>query len=398
MQKNIFSGIKVLSIEQAVVLPYIVYRLGQDGAEVIRLENPQSADPNRQVGDKVLDEEMMNAYFYHINSGKKAITLNLKTERGQGILKKLVGTLNIDIFATNQLPGSYQKLGIDYEALRKVKKDLIWLGVTGFGPDSNEVAYDPILQARSGLMEVTGQMDGPPEITGVPLVDMGTAQHGYGEIMKALFKREKTGEGSRIDVSMFQSSVSWLTVAIPMTATFGKEMTRRGNTHQFFAPASVYKTADGHVYIAMGNDRQWEDFTKIPGFESLAKERYKKNAGRTADYKALNERIEEVTRQRNTDGLLKLFHQARVPISKVNRILDVINDPLIRDKLLYTEDPRSGLKVTLAPPPVDTPFLQSTGRKLSFPPRFGEHNKEVYDQALGLDAGELEELKAEGII
>jgi len=398
VKENIFSGIKVLSIEQAAVLPYLTYRLAQDGVEVIRLENPAFGDPNRQAGDNVLGEEGINAYFLQWNAGKKAITLNLRTEKGQEILKKLIKALNIDIFATNQLPSNYHRLGIDYETLRKVKQDLIWLGVTGFGPESDERAYDPILQARSGLMEVTGERDGPPQIIGIPLSDLGTAEHSYGQIMKALFKREKTGEGSRIDLSMFQSSVSWLTTAITMTATFGKEITRRGNTHQFFAPASVYKTADGHVYITAGSERQWQDFVKIPGFENLDKEEYKTNAGRIADYEGLNEKIEEITRRLTTDELLKLFRQAGVPISKVNRIPDVISEPLVRDKLMYTEDPRSGLKVTLAPPPVDTPFLQSAGRKLGFPPRFGEHNKEVYGQVLGLGEDELEELRAEGII
>jgi len=398
VKENIFSGIRALSVEQAAVLPYLTYRLAQDGVEVIRLENPDFSDSTRRVGDKVLDEETMNAYFFQWNAGKKAITLNLRTEKGQEILKKLIKALNIDIFATNQLPSNYHKLGVDYETLSKVKQDLIWVGVTGFGLDSDERAYDPILEARSGLMEVTGESDGPPMVIGIPLSDLGASEHGYGQVMKALFKREKTGEGSRIDLSMFQSSLSWLTTAIMMTASFGKEITRHGNTHEFYAPASVYKTADGYVYIAVGNERQWQDLIKTPGFESLAKEEYKKNAGRIADYRTLNVRIEELTKQRTTGELLELFRQAGIPISKVNRIPEVISDPLVRDKLLYTEDPRSGLRVTLAPPPVDTPFLQSAGRELSFPPRFGEHNNQVYGQVLGLDEGELEELKAEGII
>jgi len=160
----------------------------------------------------------------------------------------------------------------------------------------------------------------------------------------------------------------------------------------------VYKTAEGYVYIAVGNDRQWEDIVKIPGLESLAKEEYKKNAGRIADYTAINERIEAVTKQQTTAQVLELFREAGIPVAKINRLTDVMNDPLVRNKLLYTEDSRSGLKVALAPPPIDTPFIQSSGRKLSFPPRFGEHNNEVYGQALGLGEGELEKLKAEGII
>ncbi|RLC73119.1 MAG: CoA transferase [Chloroflexi bacterium] len=398
MPNEILSEIKVLSLEQATVLPYLTYRLAQDGAQVIRLENPQFPDPNRQVGDRVLDEELMNAYFLAINAGKKAITLNLKAAEGQELLRKLIQRLKIDIFATNLLPRSYKKLGIDYETLREVKPDLIWVGITGFGPESNEAAYEPVLEARSGLMEVTGEPDGPPEVVGIPLSDMGTAEHAYGQVMKALFHRERTGEGYRIDLCMFQSSTSWLTQAITMTASFGREMTRRGNTHEFFAPVSVYKTADGYVYIAVGNDRQWEDLTRLPGFEGLAREEYRKNAGRIADKENLNRKLEEITRQRTTDELMRLFQEARIPISRVNRIREVIEDPLVREKLLYAEDPRSGLRITLAPPPVDTPFLQSVGRRLSFPPRLGEHNQEIFGQVLGLSESELEELKARGII
>lgn len=398
MPGEILNEIKIVSLEQATVLPYLTYRLAQDGAQIIRLENPQFPDPNRQVGDRVLDEELMNAYFLAINAGKKAVTLNLKTVEGQEILKRLIQKLDVDIFATNLLPRSYKKLGIDYHTLRGVKPDLIWVGITGFGPESNEAAYEPVLEARSGLMEVTGEPDGPPEVIGIPLSDMGTAEHAYGQVMKALFQRERTGEGCRIDLCMFQSSTSWLTQAITMTATFGREITRRGNTHEFFAPVSVYKTADGYVYIAVGNDRQWEDLTRLPGFEGLAREEYRRNTGRIADKANLNRLIEEITRQRTTAELMQLFREARIPISRVNRIREVIDDPLVREKLLYAEDPRSGLKVILAPPPIDTPFLQSVGRKLSFPPRLGEHNQEIFGQVLGLSESELEELKARGVI
>jgi formyl-CoA transferase len=157
---NLFKGLCVLSLEQATVLPYLTYRLVQDGMNVIRLEHPTHGDPNRMIGDKVLGEERMNAYFLCINAGKKALSLNLAEPEGRSLFHSLVRTLPVDIFATNQLPRNYPKLGIDYDSLNKIKPDLIWLGVTGFGPDSNEGAYDPILQARSGLMELTGEGDG----------------------------------------------------------------------------------------------------------------------------------------------------------------------------------------------------------------------------------------------
>ena len=142
---NLFKNLTVLSLEQATVLPYLTYRLAHDGMQVIRLEHPVYGDPNRLVGENVLEEERMNAYYLCINSGKKALTLNLGDPEGQKIFQSLIQTLKVDIFATNQLPRNYQKLGIDYESLRSLKPDIIWLGVTGFGSDSNEAAYDPVL-------------------------------------------------------------------------------------------------------------------------------------------------------------------------------------------------------------------------------------------------------------
>ena len=262
------SQITILSLEQATVLPYLTFRLVQDGVQVIRLEHPVFGDPNRMVGDNVLQEERMFSYFMAINAGKKALTLNLGGPEGQQILKDLIVKLKVDIFATNQLPRNYAKLGIDYEILKAVKPDLIWLGITGFGPDSNEAAYDPILQARGGLMELTGEADGEPQVLGIPLPDMGASEHAYGLLMKALFRRQATGQGSRIDLSMFESTVSWLTVPITLSRSFGKKITRRGNTHEFFAPVSVYPTADGYVYVAGGNDKQWNALTQLPGFET----------------------------------------------------------------------------------------------------------------------------------
>ncbi|MBW2038463.1 MAG: CoA transferase [Deltaproteobacteria bacterium] len=397
-EEKLFAGITVLSLEQATVLPYLTYRLAQDGMKVIRLEHPVYGDPNRKVGEDRLGDPLLRTYFLPINSGKKAITLNLGVPEGRELLYRLIEQLNVAIFATNQLPRNYQKLGIDYETLCGVKKDIIWFGVTGFGPDSNEAAYEPILEARGGLMEMTGEKGGTPMVLGVPLSDMGSSEHGYGLIMKALYRRQLTGEGTRIDLAMFESTVSWLTVPITLTKSFGKEITRRGNTHEFFAPVSVYESKDGYVYIAVGNDRQWEDFTKIPGFESLSKEEYKTNAGRIADVQDLNRQINEITKQFSTEELIDIFNQRTIPVSKINTIEEVIQDPLVARRLLITKDPKTGTEITLPPPPYMTPYLQSINRTLSFPPRFGEHNEEIYGKTLGMGPEEIAGLKEKGII
>jgi formyl-CoA transferase len=304
----------------------------------------------------------------------------------------------VDVFATNQLPKNYEKLGIDYESLKSLRPDIIWLGVTGFGPDSNEGAYDPILQARSGLMELTGEGGGDPQVLGIPLPDMGTSEHAYGLLMKALYKRQRTGEGTCINLAMFESSVSWLTVAITLTGSFGKTISRRGNTHEFFCPVSVYQTSNGYVYLAVGNDRQWNAMVSQAMFRQLDKPEYEKNAGRIADVANLNAAINEITKDYSSEELIDLFTSITVPISKIHTVAEVIADPLVEKRLLYAQDPVSGMRITLAPPPNMTPFLEASHQQLSFPPRFGENNRQIYGQQLGYSEDELANLKEKGVI
>ena len=398
MEAGVLSDITVLSLEQATTLPYLTWRLAQDGARVIRMEHPVYGDPNRLIGDNVLGQERMNSYFLVINSGKKAITLDLATMEGKEILKGLISKLGVDIFCTNQLPRNYAKLGIEYEMLGKMKDDIIWLGLTGFGPTSNEAAYDPVLQARGGLMDLTGERDNDPQVVGIPLADMGASEHGYGELMKALYKRAITGSGGRVDISMFQSTVSWLTVPITLTTSFGKKITRRGNTHEFFAPCSVYSTKDGYVYIAIGNDKQWGTITSMPEFHHLAKKEYETNAGRIAVVDSLNREINEVTKTKTTREWIDIFIKATVPISKVNTVEEVSQDPFIKDILLHAKDPKTEMELTLSPPPFTTAYLESVNFTLSFPPRFGEHNEEIYGSMLGYSQDQLKEFKERKII
>lgn len=395
---ELFKDMTILSLEQATTLPYLTYRLAQDGMNVIRVEHPVYGDPNRMIGENYLKEERMHCYYLCINSGKKAITLNLAEEKGKEILRELIVKFKVDVFATNQLPRNYGKLGVDYETLKAIKSDIIWLGMTGFGPDINEPAYEPVLEARSGLMDLTGEPDGEPQSLGIPLADMGTSEHAYGLLMKALFKREKTGEGSRIDISMLESATSWLTVATTLTATFNEKVTRSGNTHQFFAPVSVFKTKNGYVYIAVGNDRQWKAFASLPLFQSLDKAEYEKNEGRIHDVWNLNKSISEIFETLTSEELIERFNEIGLPISKINTIPEVLDDPLIKRRLLKSKDSKSGVELTLAPAPFVTPFLDESNNTLSFPPRFGEHNREIYCNILGYSEEEVTKFKEEGVI
>ncbi len=391
-----------LSVEQATTLPYMTLRLAEEGVRVIRLENLPYGDPNRRVGPSVLagpgggpdSEPGMNAYFLANNLGKQSITLNLRTERGRILLQRLIREIPVDIFATNQRPRSYAKLGIDYRTLRVLKPDLIWVGITGFGPQSDEAAYDPILQARAGFMELTGDADGDPMVFGLPMVDLGAGEHAFGQVMKALYCRAVTGQGSRLDISMFQSAVSWMISPIMLSHTFNIPSRRRGNTHQFFAPVSVFPTADAYVYMAAGNDAQWQAITGLPGFESLAQGDYERNAGRIQAVEKLNEELAAITRSFSSEELISAFKAIGVPISRVNTLPEVLNDPLIQENLVWACDAVTGTRIAISPPAVIPDFLRQRGMMLDFPPRLGEHNEVVFP-AIGCDPAEL---RADGVI
>ncbi|UCG70357.1 MAG: CoA transferase [Thermoplasmata archaeon] len=385
---ELLGNLTVLCVEQAVSLPYCTWRLAVDGVNVIRVES-QIGDPNRRVGKKILDEELMNSYFLSVNAGKKSITLNLKSDMGKEILWKLVEKLDVDIFATNQLPHNYGKLGIGYEQLKAIKKDMIWVGVSGFGPERSEAAYDPMIQAYSGIMDTNGEPDSEPLKFGVSIADIEAANQAYSEIMKALLHREMTGEGSRIDISMLECCMSLLALHIPM-AGLGLAMTKSGNAHPIFSPVGVYKTADGYVSIAVGNDAQWEAIVNCQGFETLNKPEYKTNNQRKTNEEQMDKELKEVMSGMKTEDVLSQFRIVKIPISRVNLVPDVLKDPYMNSKLLTIKDPKSELSVSLAPPPVTTQSKVT----LKFPPRIGEHNQEIYS-SIGYN---MDELKENGII
>jgi len=199
-------------------------------------------------------------------------------------------------------------------------------------------------------------------------------------------------------MSMFESSVSWLTVPITQTSSFGKTITRRGNTHEFFAPVSVYQAKDGFVYLAVGNDRQWKSMVGLEPFRELDKPEYEKNQGRIRDVKHLNSAINNITKNYLSEELIEMFRSITVPISKIHTIPEVLEDPLVKKILLRSKDPVTGKEITLAPPPNMTPFLKQSNKELSFPPRFGEHNELIFGEKLGYSQQKLQELKGKGVI
>lgn len=385
-----FSKLIVLSMEQATALPYLTMHLAHEGMRVIRVENPSRGDPNRRIGANMLGEEGMNIYFFTNNAGKEAITLNLGCAEGRAILHRLIRELPVDIFAVNQRPKDYEKLGIDYETLRALNPRLIWLGITGFGPDSNEAAYDPVIQARAGWMDITGEPDGPPMVFGLPMVDLGAGEHGYGQVMRALYLRECTGHGSRIDISMFQSAMSWMVSPLLLAHDYNQNVSRRGNTHQFFGPVSVYATRDGFIYIAVGNDSQWEHIVATAEFGHLAREEYRRNAGRMARLAELNCAIGEVMATRVTQEWTDFFHGLGIPVSRVNTMRETIADEYVQRDMVTAHDAQTGTTIHFPAPVVVTEHLRAQNMQIKFPPRLGQDNENILG-GLGYDVNALRE-------
>lgn len=390
----------VLSMEQALSLPYATLRFAQLGWRVIRIEaTPSGAglpgDPNRYIGARVVDDDR-RSYFVAPNVGKESIALNLKEQEGQALLKRLITELDVDIFCCNTVPRRYQQLGIDYETLRSVKPDLIWAGISAMGPSYPDApGYDPVIQAMAGYMELTGDPDGPPTLSGVPLVDLKAGDEVYANVMLALAERAETGCGTRIDVSMLQAAASWLITTLPLLDFDCRpdEITRSGNAHRKFIPTNVYPTADGFMYIAIGSDVQWKRLCEIPQFADVANAVRRTNEGRHMERDAIQRDMTVATRRCGTAELSEKLRQATIPHAPIHDIPAVREMAAIRDKLTITSTP-DGKLVRMQPMAVD---VAGASRAYSFAPKYGQDTRAVLRDA-GCSDAEIARLECDGVI
>ena len=389
----------VLSLEQALSLPYATLRFAQLGWRVIRIESVGGeglrGDPNRYIGTRVADDDR-RSYFIAPNVGKEAIALNLKDARGQQLLSRLIRALDVDIFCCNTVPSRYRSLGIDPETLRAARPDLIWAGISAMGPAYPEApGYDPVIQAMAGYMEVTGERDGPPMLTGIPVIDLKAGDELYAGVMLALLERHESGAGKEIHVSMLQAAASWLITVLPLIDFDCKpdEITRAGNEHRKFIPTNVYPARDGFVYLAIGSDVQWRRFTAIPKFSGVANEVRATNEGRHAERAAIHRDIAAVTVQHDGDEILADLRGATIPATRIHNIRQARELPALRDKLTRTQMP-DGRTLRMQPMAVDLPGARSA---LPFAPKYGQHTANVLAEA-GLRTDEIQFLYGAGVV
>lgn len=394
----------VLSLEQALSLPYGTLRFVHLGWRVIRIESTpipdriSAGDPNRYIGRPVAGEDR-HSYYVAPNVGKEAITLNLKQEDGREILARLIDELGVDVFCTNTMPARHSELGIDYETLRSVKEDLIWCSVSAMGIEHPEIpGYDPVTQALCGFMDLTGERDGPPLQSGPPLTDLKSGDEVFAQVLLAMLERERTGGGKQIDISLAHSAVSWLHTFTPLLDMDSppSELRRNGNKHRQFIPVNAYPTADGFIYIAIGSDSQWSRLVAQPMFETLDQARYRTNEGRRSASDDLHAEIADVTSRHDAASVAGVLEEAAIPHSPITPIEEVPALAFFEKSSLKTVAP-DGRVVRLPPPAVPVEHLDAIDRTLPFAPAYGVDTDAVMTEA-GYSADELEAFRARGVI
>ena len=387
----------VISLEQALSLPYATWRFAHLGWRVIRIEatptgQADPGDPNRYIGSPVAGRDRCS-YFLAQNVGKESLVLNLKLQQGRDILHRLIRDLRADVFCCNTLPSRYGALGIDYETLRALQPELIWGGISAMGPQYPDVpGYDPAIQAMVGYMELTGDSRGPPTLAGIPLTDLKAGDELYAGVLAALVDRTP-GTGKRIDVSMLQAAASWLITTLPLLnfPHDPDEVSRSGNQHRKFIPSDVFQTLDGFLYFTVGSDLQWRRLVEIPKFAGCSTPARFANAGRHREREAMFADVRAVCARHPTEELVHDLTVAKIPWAPVNDLPSAAKLPAVAGKMTATRAP-NGQRINLQPLPVDS---QAQPLELSFPPAYGEHTCSILGE-LGFSTAEVRQLLAQG--
>jgi len=390
------EGIKVLELSRTLAGPYCSMLLADMGASVIKVEQPVIGDETRGYTPPAMEGE--STYFLSFNRNKRGMTLNLKTEQGQEIVKKLAE--QSDVLIENFRTGTMERFGLGYDVLKKINPRLIYCAVSGFGrtgPMKDEAAYDLLIQGYAGLMSVTGEYDGPPVKVGFSIADLTTGMYAHSAVVSALYNREKTGLGQYVEVSLLESVVSLQTyLALSYFAT-GNIPHRYGSAHPTIAPYQVFKASDGDFIIAVPNDWLWRKMCDALGLDDLKNHpKFATNSDRVTNREELIKRINEYTRLYPAKETMSKLKAVGVPCGPLNTIDKVLNDPQVlhREMVLEIDHPTIGKLKMLGFPMnfSDTPCSIRLA-----PPLLGQHTTEVLTE-LGYTEKDIEILKEKGII
>ncbi|MCD4820139.1 MAG: CoA transferase [Candidatus Cloacimonetes bacterium] len=391
------EGIKVLDLTRILAGPFCTTILCDLGAEVIKVEIPNTGDDARHFGPF---KNELSLYFLSLNREKKSITLNLKTDEGKAILKDLVN--KVDILTENYRPGTMEKLGLGYDVLKKINPKLIYAAASGFGhtgPDSKKPAYDILAQALGGIMSVTGWPDSPPTRVGISIGDIAAGLYTAIGINAALFQREKTGLGQKVDVAMLDCQVALLENAFARYQVDAKNPKPIGNRHPTVTPFQVFKAKDDYFVVPIGNDKLWVKFCTIVDRKDLiTNEKYVTNATRTDNIETLIPIMEKIIIEKTVSEWIELFEINGIPGGRINSIDKVMSNKqvLARNMIVEVEDKKIGSLKIAGNPIKMSNIPDSKTRKTA--PEIGEHTAEMLSKMLNFDKARIDKLKKDGVI
>jgi len=376
------EGVKVLDLSRVLAGPYATMVLGDLGADVLKVEHPERGDDTRHWGPPFTggDDRGESAYFLAVNRNKRSIGVDLKTPEGLDRVTKLAA--GADVLIENWRRGALEEIGLGYEALRESNPALIYCSITGFGPgpDEDRPGYDFLVQARGGIMGITGQPDGEPTKVGVAASDIFCGLYASNAILAALHRRSVTGEGARIEVPLFESTLSWLANRGQEYLISGKDTGLIGNAHPSIVPYQTFDASDKPLVVAVGNNTQFTALCRAIGRPELADdERYATNPDRVANREELVEVLQGEFRKKTADEWAEEIRSAGVPCGPVNTLADVFTDEHVRASgiLREVEHPSAGTV-----PLVGSPVLVD-GARMPIrrpPPTLGQHTDELGDE------------------
>jgi len=385
------EDVRVLDLGHVLAAPVAAMILGDLGAEVIHVESP-AGDDARQFGPFCGDQ---SGYFASVNRNKESVVVDLKQEAGKQVLRDLVRVS--DVILENFRPGTMAKLGFSYEALCEINPQIIYASISGFGHDAlpeyaSKPAYDMVAQAFSGLMSITGMPDGPPVRVGTSVGDITAGHQCTIAILAALWHRERTGRGQRIDMSMVDGLVYVLENALVRYTLAGQVPRPLGTRHPAITPFQAFATADGWIVVAIGNDVLWRKLCQAIELPELATDsRFGTNALRTENYDLLCPILEQAFVGYNTDEWSRVMETYQLPYSPIHTIDEIVDDPNIRYRgmIASVEQPGMG-QIEIA----GSPFrLSETPASVRAPaPLLGEHTTQVLRDVLGYDERRIQSL------
>jgi crotonobetainyl-CoA:carnitine CoA-transferase CaiB-like acyl-CoA transferase len=398
------AQLRVLDLSRVLAGPWAGQNLADLGAEVIKVERPQVGDDARAFGppwvkDRSGQDTSDSAYFTAANRGKKSVTVNIAHPAGQAIVRELARVS--DVLIENYKFGDLARYGLGYGDLKAINPRLIYCSVTGFGqsgPWRERPGYDFMIQGMGGMMSVTGEPGGDPQRAGVPVADIITGMYASVAICAALAHRAHSGLGQHLDLALLDSQIALLAYQNTNYFATGKSPERIGNLHPNIVPYQPFRTADGEVIIACGNDNLYRKMCEAAGCLELADDaRFATNGKRVENRTELTRLLQEIFARRSTREWVQCLEAAGVPNGPINDVAQVFEEPQVRARGVRVEldHPVAGKLPTVASP------MRFSATPLEYrapPPLLGEHTDEVLGGLLGKDAQEIARLRSEGVI